>query len=224
MDMIPLKVSARDNAFKAKVLRKSNQVPCVVYGNEVKNMSLQCGYNDLFRVYLKAGESTLVDLDFGGKNVPVLFHAVQFDPISDRITHVDFYAVDMKKEIEASVPVHFEGEAFAVKDLGAILVTPQDHVTVKCLPAHLPHFLSVSLEPLKAFHDSLTVADIIVPENVVILLDTGVVIATVQEPRKEEVVEVAPVEGAVEAVEGEGGEAKEGEEGGEEGEEKKSAS
>ncbi|PIR49491.1 50S ribosomal protein L25, partial [Candidatus Peregrinibacteria bacterium CG10_big_fil_rev_8_21_14_0_10_54_7] len=106
MDMIPLKVSARDNAFKAKVLRKSNQVPCVVYGNEVKNMSLQCGYNDLFRVYLKAGESTLVDLDFGGKNVPVLFHAVQFDPISDRITHVDFYAVDMKKEIEASVPVH----------------------------------------------------------------------------------------------------------------------
>ena len=71
----------------------------------MKNVSLQCAYNDIYKAYASAGRSTLIDLDADGKKVPVLFHKLQFDPVSDKITHVDFYAVDMKKEIEAEVPI-----------------------------------------------------------------------------------------------------------------------
>lgn len=190
------------------MLRQSNQVPCVLYGNDTENVSLQCEYNDLFRVYEKAGASTIVRLDTGSGTVPVLFHVVQMDPVSDRITHVDFYAVDMKKEIEASVPISYEGEAPAVEELGGVLVTAHDHVSVRCLPAYLPHHLSVSLESLEDFHCSLTVADIVLPEEVQVVDDEEIVIAIVQEPRKEEVVEEAPVEGE----EGEGESEGEGEE------------
>jgi len=220
MDMVSLTAAARPADQVAKLLRKAGKVPCILYGNDVDNSLLQCEYNEIYKAYASAGKSTLVDLDTGPKKVPVLFQDLAFDPVSNQIIHVDFFAVDMKKEIEAKIPISFEGEAPA-KDLGGILLTPHDQVTVKCLPTALPHSLSVSVESLIEFGSALTVADVSIPDGVTVLDDPDVVIATIQEPREEEVIEEAPVEGEEEAaVEGE---AVEGEgEGGEEGEKKES--
>ena len=216
MDTVALTAQARDTSKTPQVLRRANAVPCVLYGNDIDNTQIQCVYNELFKTYQKAGASTLVDLDVDGKKVPVLFHALQFDPVSDRITHVDFYAVDMKKEIEASIPIHFEGEAPAVKELGGVMVTSRDHVTVKCLPSNLPHALTVDISSLEDFTSSLNVGQIVVPDGVVISEDDDMVIATAQEPRKEaepEIVEVTEDEEGETAE----GETKEGEEGASEG-------
>ncbi|MDA1208837.1 MAG: 50S ribosomal protein L25 [bacterium] len=204
MDNVELSAQARDMSKTSQVLRRANTVPCVLYGSDVDNTQIQCVYNELFRSYQKAGASTLVNLEIDGKKVPVLFHALQFDPVSDFITHVDFLAVDMKKEIEATIPLQFEGEAPAVKDLGGVMVTSRDHVTVKCLPSDLPHSLSIDISILVDFTSALHVSDIIVPSGVVISEDDDVVLATVQEPRKETEPE------AVEAVEGEEGEVAKG--------------
>lgn len=205
MSTISLTAQARPEG-KPKVIRREGQVPCVLYGNDTANVSLVCNAGELFRVYVKAGESTIVELDAAGKKVPVLFHSVDFHPVTDAITHVDFYAVDMKKEIEAQVPVHFVGVAPAVKDLGGVMVTSLDHVTVKCLPADLPSSLDANIEKLKTFDDSLTVADIDVSDKVAIQQDAETVLATVQAPRRE--VEKAAEEGEEGATEGGEGEAK----------------
>lgn len=212
MDIIPLAVAPKNTDITPRAMRREGVVPCVVYGNEVANTAFSVEHNELYRVYAKAGESTLVELDIEGKKIPVLFHQLQFDPVSDKITHVDFYAVNMKKEVDASIPVHFEGDAPAVDEKGGILVTSHDHVTVTCLPTNLPHSLQVDISSMVEFGDQVTVADIKVPSGVTIMDDTETVLASVQEPRKEEV-EEAPAEG-------EGAE-KAAAEGGSEGEEKK---
>jgi large subunit ribosomal protein L25 len=198
MDKVALSASARSTDTSVKNLRKQGQIPGVVYGNKTENTAIQMEEVALMKAYVKAGESTLVDLDIGGKKLPVLFHEVSFDPVTDRMDHVDFYAVDMNKEVEAEVPVHFEGESAAVKE-GGILVTALDHITVRCLPSNLPHDFKVELSKLAAFGDSITVADLSVPEKVEILNEADAVIAVVQEPRAEEVAE-APV--AAEGAEG----------------------
>lgn len=208
MDTVALSVQARDAEKAAKQLRNEDIVPCVLYGNDVENSSFQCDHNELFKAYAKAGESTIVDLDANGKKVPVLFHSIDFHPVSDKIMHVDFYAVDMKKEIEAQVPVHFIGEAPAVKDLGGVLLTVIDHVAVRCLPANLPHSLDVDISKLETFADSLHISDIVVTGDVSIQADEEQVIATVQEPRRAEPepTEEGGEEGEEGAAEGEGGE------------------
>lgn len=195
MDMVLLSAQARDVSVAAKAMRRNKQVPCVVYGHDVKNTPIQCDLQALHKAFVSAGESTLVQLDVAGKKVPVLFKDVSFDPVSGNVTHADFYAVNMKEEIETKVPVHVTGESPAVKDLGAILVTPVSEVTVKCLPSDLPHALEVSIASLAQFHDVLTIKDLKLPKGVKILEDEGTVLATVQEPRKEEVVIAAPAEG-----------------------------
>ncbi|MEK7563774.1 MAG: 50S ribosomal protein L25 [Patescibacteria group bacterium] len=198
MDMVSLQTEARDAAIKPAVMRRNGKVPCVVYGSGTAHQTLACDRNELNRVYTKAGESTLIELSVGGKKVPVLIHELDLDPLSGYIAHVDFYAVDMSKEIEAKVPVRFTGESFAVKDLGAIFVIAHEHVTVKCLPKDLPHELTADISGLKEFHDVITVGSLVLPTGVTIKDASDTVVAVVQEPRAEEVVEVAaPVEGAV---------------------------
>lgn len=205
MQMVPLTAVARDPKANPKVLRRDKLVPGVVYGHKAQ-MTIQCPAQELHNAFVKAGESTLVELDVGGRKIPVLFKAVDFDPVSDREIHADFYAVNMDKEIETLVPVHFDGEAPAVKTLGGVVVIAHDHVTVRCLPKNLPHSLVVSIAGLDAFHMSVSVKDLQVPAGVKVMDGPDTVLLTIQEPRKEEVIEVAapvPAEGeAVAAVPG----------------------
>lgn len=187
MQMVPLSASARTKDVSARALRRGGQVPCVLYGNKVANTMLQCEENAVRRAYEKAGESTLVELDLDGKKVPVLIHALALDPVTDRFEHVDFYAVDMTKEVETNVSIRLDGESPAVKNMAAILVVTLDRVTVRCLPSKLPREVTANLGKLAEIHNSLTVADIAVPEGVTILNPATTVIATVQEQRAEEV-------------------------------------
>lgn len=198
MQMIPLTAAARDLKANPKALRRGNQVPCVVYGHKTQ-MNVQCPAQELHNAFVKAGESTLVELDVGGKKTPVLFKAVAFDPVSDREIHADFYAVNMEKEIETLVPLHFAGESPAVKTLGGVLVIAHDHVKVRCLPKNLPHSITVNIAVLAEFHASIAVRDLPAPQGVNVMDGADTVLVTIQEPRKiEEVAVTAPA-----AVEGE---------------------
>lgn len=193
---VALKASARLKDANVKDLRKAGQVPVVVYGNKQANTMLHIEEVALNKAHLKAGESTLVELDVDGKIIPALFHAVDLDPVSDRIIHVDFYAVDMKKEVEAEVHIRYENESPVVKD-GAILVNAMHEILVQALPSKLPHDLALDLSKLTEMGGTLTVADIVAPDGVTILTPLDSVIVIAQEPRQEEVVEVAPAaEGA----------------------------
>lgn len=202
MDTVALSVQARSSELSARQLRVEGKVPCVVYGNEVKNTSLQCDYNQLHKAYAKAGESTLVELDMEGKKVPTIIHSIDFAPVSGRIIHVDFYAVNMKKEIEAHIPVRITGVSPAVRDNGGILVLVHDHLTVNCLPGDLPHDIEVNIDGLAEYYDNITVGSIVLPKGVTVEGDPEEVLVTVQEPRKEEVVEVAPAADAAAPADG----------------------
>ncbi len=204
MDMVKLAAEARDPAVSAKKLRRVGKVPCVLYGSDVKNTPLQCEAKALHGALVKAGESTLVELDLSGSKIPALFKDITFDPVSEREMHADFYAVNMKQEIETVVPIRLEGEAPAVKEEGGILVVVTNHLRVRCLPAHLPHDLPLSITSLAAFHDVITMKDLHVPAGVTVLDGPETVLVTVQEPRKEEELAptpaAAPAEGAVEGA------------------------
>lgn len=214
METIALPAQNRDLDRTNSALRSDDLVPCVVYGNKVENTSIMCDYNTLYRAYAKAGESTVIDLDIEGKNVPVLVQSIDFHPVSDRILHVDFYAVDMNKKIQADIPLHFVGEAPAVKDMGGVLVTVRDTLTVECLPKDLPHAIEVDISSLVDFDTALHVSDIAIPANVELITEPERTLATVQQPRAA----VEEEEADAEAAEGEeGAEAEATAEGGEEG-------
>lgn len=200
-EAITLSVNPREAAANIGLLRKAGNVPGVIYGGKTKNVSIQCSMKELHSVYVKAGENTLVEVTLDQKKIPCLIHAISFNPVSDKEEHIDLYAVDMTKKVTTHVPIVVEGESPAVKTLGGVLVTVHDEIEVSCLPSDIPHSFVINIGVLENFRDSITVAKVTVPSGVTIKSAPEMVLVTVQEPRKEEVVEVvvAPVEGAVAA-------------------------
>lgn len=186
MSTINLKSEKREEVGKRLgPLRKSGYVPAVLYGagNNAEPIKIKAG--DFSRAYEEAGESTLVDLEIGGKPVKVVIHDVSRDPVSRRFLHVDFYRVRMDKKLRVTVPLFFDGTAPAVGEHGAILVKNIHEVEIESLPGDLPHNIKIDLGRLVNLGDVIHISDIVLPPGVKILKDSKEAVIIAEEPRSE---------------------------------------
>lgn len=202
METITLEVKSRDPKIKNAQLRAVSQIPAEYYGKGVSNKSLQMDYQTFRRIYKVAGKNTIITLKVDGNDeFNVLVHDIQLDPITDKVTHVDFFNVKMDEKIHTKVSLEFSGQAPAVKEFGGILMTNLTEVEIKCLPKDLIHKIEVSINSLVDFRSFVRVKDLVVPETITILNNPEDVVATVVAPKQEEEAPkpVEAVEGAVPA-------------------------
>lgn len=208
--MTELSVSQRDQiGKKVKKVRDEGFVPGVVYGQKTKTLNISVPEKEFNKVYSSAGESSVIDLKIEGqeKTLPVLIYHTQRDPLSGQFLHVDFYKVDMKKEITAEVPLEFVGQSMAVKNEGGVLITSLKSVEVKSLPADMPQKIVVDIGSLATFDDVIYIKDLSVAENVEVIADPETAVALVKAPKSEK--EIAAEEEAEQEADaaGETGEA-----------------
>lgn len=212
--MLTLKVKIRkDLGKKVKVLREQGILPAVLYGPKIKNLSIEIDFKEFENIYKEAGESSLISLEIDNDKFLVLIHEVKKDPLSGKPIHADFYQPILTEEVEATVPIVFEGEALAVKELGGTLVREISEIEVKALPKNLPHEIKVDINGLKTFDDEILVKDLKLPENVTVERDKNEIVVLVAPPETEKIEEELekPIEEKVEEVE-EAEEKEEGEE------------
>lgn len=208
---------------KTRGLRVKGFIPAVLYGQKIKkSLALEIDAKEFGKVFKDAGASSLISLDLADEKTGkkegflVLVHDIERDPVIGNPIHIDFYQPNLEEEIEAKVPLIFEGEALAVKDLGGTLVKNVSQVLVKARPQNLPKEIKVAIGSLKTFEDSIAVKDLSLSEEggVKIMGDPNNIVAFVAQPQKIEEELAKPVEEKVEEVE-KVGEKKEGEEEGE---------
>ncbi|MBI5728882.1 MAG: 50S ribosomal protein L25 [Candidatus Magasanikbacteria bacterium] len=157
-------VTRSERGVKTRTLGK---VPAVVYGAGGKSDSLALEPAEFLKLYKQAGGSSLIDLSVDGATVgKVLVQAVQHDPVSDRIIHVDFRRIDMNKAMTAPVTLRFVGEAPVIKSSGGTLVTTVATVEVKCLPKDLVSHIDVDLSPLVSYDVVIKVRDLKLPSGI----------------------------------------------------------
>lgn len=179
---------------KVKDLRGQGLVPAELYGHGISNTHLMINGKEFNQIYKEVGESTIITLITDGKKVPVLIYNVEFDPMSQKISHIDFYAVKMDEKVKIAIALEFVGESQAVKQ-GGVLVKSMKELEVEALPKDLPSSIEVDLAKLENLHDSIFIKDLNIDKKVKVLVDEENVVATVIEPAKEEeVVAEAKVE------------------------------
>jgi large subunit ribosomal protein L25 len=191
----------KDIGKKVKALRKKGILPAVLYGPKTKSLPLEISLKEFEKVYQQVGESSLVSLEADGKKFLVLIHDVAKDPISDIPMHVDFYQPDLEKEVDAKVPLVFEGSSSAVKELGGTLVHNISEIEVRALPQKLPKEITVNVSNLKTFEDRILIKDLILPEGVKVMRDQDEIVAQVAPPEKVEEELEKPIEEKVQEVE-----------------------
>jgi len=196
MQQIELTVQKREVlGKKVKSLRREGLIPGVLYGRETDPVSLQVEEKELNYVLAQAGEHRLIALKIGRAREPqmALTRDVQWDVITGRPVHVDFYAVVMTEKITTEVPLVFVGKAPAAERAEVILLQGLDEIEIECLPGDLIEAIEVDLSGLREIDQAIYVKDLRVPPTVDVLTDAEELIVKVDWAAPEEVVEVAPV-------------------------------
>ena len=171
---------------KLEPFRKKGKLPAVLYGPKEKTRPIFISLKDFKKLWNEAGESTVIQLNLGDIKKEVLIQDVAMDPVKGEPVHVDFYAVQMDKPIQASVSLVFGGISPAVKNLGGILVKVMHEIEVEALPKNLPHELSVDISILVNFEDKISAKAVILPQGVKLISNPDETIALIEAPREEE--------------------------------------
>lgn len=181
MDTIQLKAEPRTVlGKKVKLLRRQGLVPANLYGHRVASRALQIPERVVEFTIGRASRAALFSLDIGdGEPRTVLVKEIQRHPTTAKPLHVDLYQVAMSEKLSAVVPLHFVGEAPAVRDFNGTLVHNLTEIEVEALPSDLPTAIDVDVSGLKTLDDAIHVRDLHLPSGVAALADPDTVIATV---------------------------------------------
>ena len=154
MKSIEINGSLRTETGKkaTRELRKSNSVPCVLYGiNKDENGNQVATHftvtNDGLRNLVYTPHIYVVNLNIDGKVVTAIMKDIQFHPVTDRILHVDFLQIDETSPIVIEVPVKLEGLAEGVK-AGGKLSLQMRKLKVKAVYTAIPEKLFINVDNL----------------------------------------------------------------------------
>jgi large subunit ribosomal protein L25 len=149
-------------------LRISGRTPGIVYGGTATPQLVELDHNALWHALKKESfHSSVLTMQVGETESPVLLRDVQVHPFKQLVLHVDFQRVDASTKLHMKVPLHFVGDELspAIKSEGCIANHVISEIEVMCLPADLPEFIKVDLSNLKK-GNSLHLAEIPMPKGV----------------------------------------------------------
>jgi large subunit ribosomal protein L25 len=200
MAEVTLEVSRRESTGKevAKKLRRDGKVPAVVYGGHRDPVAITVDRKSVSELIQKSehGIRSVFLLKMAGSDQQrhAMIKELTIDPVSRRMTHIDFVRVIMDEKLKVTIPVHTTGTAKGVKD-GGLLDFQVRELHVECLPNAIPDSIDVDITELGG-HDYLRVKDLTLPEGVRVLDDPERVVLGVTYARAE--VSDAAAEGAAE--------------------------
>jgi large subunit ribosomal protein L25 len=113
----------------------------------------------------------------------------QRDVLTGIYLHVDFLAISLTEKVRTQVGIVLEGDAPAIKEFDAIIITGLDRLEVESLPGDLPERITVDISSIVGIGDGIYVKDLVVPDEVDILEDPEdmIVVATAPTMVEEEV-------------------------------------
>lgn len=188
-----LTVEKRDTKTSPNTLRQKGVLPAVIYGRSQESTPIAVDLKTFQKLYKQAGESSVITLKGLGETKDVLIHDVAVDALTGTPVHADFYAIAEGQTVTVSVPLEFDGESPAVKDLGGILTKVMHELEIECVPKDLPHSIKVDVSKLLALEDQIKIKDLDIPASAKITLDLDEVVAMISIAKEEEE-EVAAVD------------------------------
>ncbi|MFO0991708.1 MAG: 50S ribosomal protein L25/general stress protein Ctc [Hyphomicrobiales bacterium] len=184
--IVNLKATARGQGGKgaSRAVRREGRVPAVVYGDKKEPQMVSLAYNEL-QPHVQSGRflSTLIDLEIEGATVRAIPRDIQFEPVRDFITHVDFLRLGKNARIAVAIPVHFKNQEICpgIKK-GGVLNIVSHELELYCPADFIPDDIVIDLANLE-MNKSVHIGDVQLPANVTpVSRDRDLTIATITAP------------------------------------------
>lgn len=166
-EYVKLEGTPRETSRQAnRELRASKRVPAVLYGPEVKE-NIHFSVDELaLEKILSRAQTKVQELTIDGKVYKTLLKRTEFDPVTDRPIHADFYVLSNNHKVTLRVPIGIRGAARGVVEGGGRLFQPMKFLRIRVLPENIVAEFEVDVTPLTighSFHVSDLELDGIVP-------------------------------------------------------------
>jgi large subunit ribosomal protein L25 len=166
-------------------LRNDLRIPSVLYGPKIeKNIHFSVSEADLEKI-LSVSQTKLQLLTIDGKEYKTLLVKVEYDPITDRALHADFYVLDPETPVKLSIPIRLTGIAKGVRDSGGRIFQPLRIVRIKVVPEKIPALFELDISNL-GIGDSLHVSELEL-EGIEPLDEPSRTIVTIAPPKSDKV-------------------------------------
>jgi large subunit ribosomal protein L25 len=164
----------------ARRVRAAGRVPLTIYGGEGESVSASASLAELAAILrTESGHNTIFTLDIDGEGGhDVMFLDRQIDPVRGRLVHADLRRLVRGQKIEVAVPLHLTGEPIGVTEGGGVLEQMVREIQIRVRPRDIPDAIDLDVSNL-GVHDVLHVSDLQVAENIEILNEPEMVLATV---------------------------------------------
>jgi large subunit ribosomal protein L25 len=158
MDIIEIKGSVRAKIGKkaTKALRRNEHVPCVVYGGK-EPIHFEAHSNEFTKIVF-TDKVYIVKLNIDGKEIISIMKDIQFNPITDKVRHIDFLEVNDKKAFVIDVPVNYVGQPVGAL-IGGNFNKRRRYLTIKGLLNNIPNTLDIDVTGLE-IGQSLRIGDV----------------------------------------------------------------
>ena len=189
MAEVTLEVTRRELTGKevAKKLRREGKVPAVVYGGHKEPVAITVDRKAVAELLQKSEHGIrsvfLLKMADSDQQRHAMIKDLTINPISRKMTHIDFVRVVMDELVRTTVPVHIVGTAIGVKEGGLLDFQLRD-LHVECFPNAIPDTIDVDVTEL-AHHEYVRIKDLKLPEGVKVLEDAERVVVGVTHAKVE---------------------------------------
>jgi large subunit ribosomal protein L25 len=181
MEVVIINGKKRDGVGKkaTKAVRKTSEVPCVIYGAEGVT-HFQALEKD-FRHLIYTPDFKIAEIFVDGKKYRCILKDKQLHPVNESLLHLDFLQLTPGRPIKVNIPVRFTGSSVGVK-AGGKLIQSIRRVQIKCVPEAMITELTVDISDLD-LGQSVRVRDIIVPNGIEMMNAGSIPLGLIEIPR-----------------------------------------
>lgn len=183
-DTTALKVTPREvgGSRATRRLRRSGEIPGVVYGGTEDPVAFQVGERTLRHALQDSGAVLQLEVT-GGSSGPVVVKELARHPVSGATMHVDLLRVRMDVAIQSTTILELTGseDAPGVRE-GGVLEHVTRELSIEALPGAIPESIAHDVSAMQ-IGDTITLEQVTAPSGVTLLDDPETVVATLTPPR-----------------------------------------
>lgn len=183
-----LKAEKREISTKGAVkqLRRDGFIPGVLYSKGNEGIIFYADEIALNKLVFTS-ETSIIQLAIEGEEPHgCIIKDVQFDPVTDKIVHIDLQGITLGEVLQLEVPISYIGTAVGVKN-GGVLQEQLHKLEIECLPRDIPQNIEVDVTELQ-IGDSIRASDLNL-ENITIITSADASLVSVVPPMADEVSE-----------------------------------
>ncbi len=140
----------------AATLRAQGRVPAVIYGGD-KQIHFSVNLIQ-FSKFVYTPDVFKFQIEVDGQEYEAILKDLQFDPVKDRMIHVDFMQLLPGRAVKIDLPLRIAGSSIGVRNGGKLNVNFR-RIMVKGFPDKLPEVFELDITKLK-IGQSLRIKDL----------------------------------------------------------------